>query len=60
VLVGAPVFLQTAASLVVAALALTLAYAYRIHTEEHLLRDHFGEAFQRYERETKRLIPLLW
>ena len=59
-LIGVAVMLQVPTSLIVGTCALAVGYAYRIHTEEQALRRHFGEAFQRYERETKRLIPLVW
>ena len=59
-LLGAPLLLQTPVSLGIAATALGIAYFRRITAEEALLRTHFGNAFECYERETKRLIPLLW
>lgn len=31
--------------------------AYRIHTEEQVLRRHFGDAYLAYERHTKRFVP---
>lgn len=33
---------------------------YRIHVEEKLLLEHFGEAYHRYARTVKRLIPGIW
>ena len=35
----------------------TAALLYRIHVEEFALRDHFGQEYIDYSRETKRLIP---
>jgi len=35
----------------------TAALLYRIHVEEIVLRDHFGEEYVTYSRETKRLVP---
>ena len=35
----------------------TAALLYRIHVEELALRDHFGEEYVAYSRETKRLVP---
>ena len=35
----------------------TAALLYRIHVEEIALRDHFGEEYIAYSRETRRLIP---
>ena len=39
---------------------LSAAYAYRIHTEEEMLSDVFGERFQAYRRRTHRLVPFLY
>lgn len=33
---------------------------YRIHVEEKLLDEHFGEAYRRYARQVKRLVPGVW
>jgi len=35
----------------------TAALLYRIHVEEIALRDHFGDEYLTYSRETKRLVP---
>jgi hypothetical protein len=34
--------------------------AYRMSVEEKLLRDEFGDEYQRYIRQTKKLLPGLW
>jgi protein-S-isoprenylcysteine O-methyltransferase Ste14 len=34
--------------------------AYRIKVEEDLLKEHFGEKYQRYAHKTKQLIPGIW
>ena len=34
--------------------------AYRMHVEERLLRETFGEQYRDYSRRTKRLIPFIW
>lgn len=34
--------------------------AYRMHVEENLLRDYFGEDFCAYARRVKKLIPGIW
>jgi protein-S-isoprenylcysteine O-methyltransferase Ste14 len=34
--------------------------AYRMSVEEKLLRDKFGDEYQRYIRQTKKLLPGLW
>jgi protein-S-isoprenylcysteine O-methyltransferase len=35
----------------------TAVLLYRIHIEEIALREHFGEEYQKYSAETKRLVP---
>jgi protein-S-isoprenylcysteine O-methyltransferase Ste14 len=35
----------------------TMALLYRIHVEEIALREHFGDEYVDYSRETKRLVP---
>lgn len=35
-------------------------YAYRIHVEEKMLIDHFGEEYRTYARRTSRVIPFVW
>ncbi len=44
-------------SLAVIVLPITAALLYRIHVEEQLLRETFGEEYVEYSRTTKRLIP---
>lgn len=36
-----------------------IAYAYRIHVEEQVLRKDLGDAYRTYMRRTRRLIPFL-
>jgi protein-S-isoprenylcysteine O-methyltransferase len=36
------------------------AYAYRIHTEEAMLRATLGEPYREYARQTRRLIPFVY
>ena len=44
-------------SLLVIVSPTTAALLYRIHVEEIALRDHFGQEYLDYSRETKRLVP---
>jgi protein-S-isoprenylcysteine O-methyltransferase Ste14 len=44
----------------ITAAALIVVYCYRISAEEHMLEEHFGEAYLSYETRTWRLVPLLW
>lgn len=46
-------------ALITAVLLITV-YCYRINAEEHMLEEHFGEAYSSYETRTWRLVPLLW
>jgi protein-S-isoprenylcysteine O-methyltransferase Ste14 len=39
---------------------LSAAYAFRIHAEEQLLGDLFGERYQTYRRRTRRLVPFVY
>lgn len=41
-------------------LAAILAYSYRIHVEEEMLRDTLGEPYRVYARRTRRLIPFVF
>ena len=36
------------------------AIMYRIHIEETMLIDHFGDRYRDYIKETKRFIPGVW
>jgi protein-S-isoprenylcysteine O-methyltransferase len=45
---------------VLTAVLLLAVYCYRISAEEHMLEEHFGEAYLSYETRTWRLVPLLW
>jgi protein-S-isoprenylcysteine O-methyltransferase len=44
----------------VVTLAALLAYSYRIHMEEAMLRETLGASYQAYTAHTKRLIPFLY
>jgi protein-S-isoprenylcysteine O-methyltransferase Ste14 len=35
-------------------------YTYRIHMEEKMLIDHFGEEYGMYSKRTSRVIPFIW
>jgi len=41
-------------------LGIGLAFLYRIHVEERVLLEAFGERYRAYMERTKRLIPLLY
>jgi len=42
------------------ALGLALVYAVRIHAEERMLLEHFGDAYRSYAARTWRLLPFIW
>jgi protein-S-isoprenylcysteine O-methyltransferase Ste14 len=44
-------------SLLIITVPTTAALLYRIQVEEAALRDHFGQEYEEYSRQTKRLIP---
>jgi protein-S-isoprenylcysteine O-methyltransferase Ste14 len=44
-------------SLLIITIPTTAAFLYRIHVEETALRNHFGQEYIEYSRETRRLIP---
>jgi protein-S-isoprenylcysteine O-methyltransferase Ste14 len=44
-------------SFLIVVIPTTAALLYRIHVEEIALRGHFGEEYESYSRQTKRLIP---
>lgn len=58
--VGIPVFLHTWFALIAAAVILPVAWLRRIHYEEKLLIEEFGEEYKSYCRAVKRVIPGLW
>ena len=44
-------------SLALSSIPYFIAAAYRIHVEEQVLREAFGDEYAAYARQTKRLIP---
>lgn len=58
--IGTGVMLEAWLGLIVAALAMGIAYYQRITAEEKALRDHFGTAYTDYSLKTKRLIPFVF
>ena len=44
----------------ITAVLLLVVYRYRISAEEHMLEEHFGEAYRSYKTRTWRLVPLFW
>jgi protein-S-isoprenylcysteine O-methyltransferase Ste14 len=59
-MLGICVLLQTWAMLLVTTVAVFYAYYKRIEAEEATLVGHFGEKYQLYQSESKRMFPLIW
>lgn len=57
---GTSVFLHAWFSLILAAIILPIAWVRRIHHEEELLIEEFGEEYKSYCKSVKRAIPGLW
>ena len=57
---GTSVFLHTWFSLIAAAIILPIAWLRRIHYEEELLTEKFGDEYKSYCQSVKRAIPGLW
>lgn len=58
--VGSAVILEAWWGLMIAILAMLIAYSIRIKTEEITLVHNFGEQYKEYQARTKRLIPYIW
>ena len=59
-MVGAGVLLQTWRGSIIAAVAILIAYHIRIKAEETELVRSFGQDYVNYQKETQRMIPLIW
>jgi protein-S-isoprenylcysteine O-methyltransferase Ste14 len=57
ILVGAGAAMGAWASMAVMLIVVAPAYGYRIHVEERAMLAAFGEPYQRYMRNTRRLLP---
>ncbi|MDQ0191369.1 isoprenylcysteine carboxylmethyltransferase family protein [Alicyclobacillus cycloheptanicus] len=58
--VGIGLGLQTWLGTLVCGIGMLLAYIYRIHIEERVMIDHFGENYLSYMKATKRMFPGIW
>jgi protein-S-isoprenylcysteine O-methyltransferase Ste14 len=58
--IGSALFLNSPIGALIAAIAMLTAYYYRIKTEESVLLKAFGSQYVRYQKNTKKLIPLVW
>jgi protein-S-isoprenylcysteine O-methyltransferase Ste14 len=58
--VGIGFGLRTWWGLLLCGIGLLLIYAYRIHVEEKVLVQHFGERYITYRKSTRRMFPGIW
>lgn len=58
--IGIGLALRTWWGVLLCGIGLLVIYAYRIHVEEQVLIDYFGEAYVQYARSTARMFPGLW
>ncbi len=59
-MVGAGIFLQAWIGSIIAAIAILIAYHIRIKAEESELVRSFGQRYIDYQKETRKMIPLVW
>lgn len=58
--IGSALLLNAYIGGVIAAVAMGIAYTYRITTEERALSRKFGETYKVYKQQTYRLLPYVW
>ncbi|MES2006342.1 MAG: isoprenylcysteine carboxylmethyltransferase family protein [Bacteroidota bacterium] len=59
-ILGCPMFLNAYWAILIAFLAMTIAYYLRIGVEEKMLSAYFGKQYEEYQKNTKRIIPFIW
>ena len=57
---GAALAMENFATLIVVVVLFVPAYLYRIHVEEGMLTDIFGQRYRDYQASSKRLVPRVW
>ena len=60
IMVGIGLSLRTWWGVILCAVGSWLLYVYRIHVEEEMLIQHFGEKYVEYIKTTKRMFPRIW
>lgn len=60
IMVGIGLSLRTWWGVILCAVGSWLLYVYRIHVEEEMLIQHFGEKYVEYIKTTKRMFPWVW
>lgn len=58
--IGSALLLNAYLGGLIAAVAMAIAYSYRMATEESALRQQFGEEYAAYQRQTYRFLPGVW
>jgi protein-S-isoprenylcysteine O-methyltransferase Ste14 len=58
--IGYGLLAQNWLSLIVAVLFPTVSLLYRINIEEAALKQGIGAEYEEYQKETKKLIPMIW
>jgi protein-S-isoprenylcysteine O-methyltransferase len=59
-IIGIAIFLNSFIGVIVAFIAMMIAYTVRIDAEEKVLKGLFGNVYTEYQKRTKKLIPFLW
>lgn len=59
-ILGCPLFLNAYWAVLIAFVAMSLAYYLRIGVEEKMLSAYFGKQYEDYQKNTKRIIPFIW
>jgi len=60
IFIGASLAMNNWITLAYVVVAFVPAYVYRIHIEEQMLSDAFGQKYKNYQSGSKRLIPGIW
>jgi protein-S-isoprenylcysteine O-methyltransferase Ste14 len=60
IMTGEAVSMVSLGSFIIVVLPVTLSIFYRIHVEEKLLNEEFGEKYIDYKRKTKRILPFIY
>ena len=60
IMTGEALAMNTLISFIIVCIPLCLAVFYRIHIEEKLLEEFFGDAYRNYKLNTRRIIPFIY
>jgi protein-S-isoprenylcysteine O-methyltransferase Ste14 len=58
--IGLSISVQNFITLICIPILLIIAYTYRIKVEEEMMIKIFGEEYKEYQRETKKIVPLIY